>query len=797
MSVFWSGRSLCVNGPYLLALGAFLCLGSAPIGAQFSVEEALSAPFTNQLTAAPAKARVAWFTDQEGRRNVWVAGSHEAARTITDNTADDGQDIDDIAWSRDGERLAWTRGTGPAGSEHTMAANPAELPGPVRQHVEWIDLREERQGHKPVVHMVQDGHTPLFAADGSHLIFLRRGAIWIADLGSATPATPSGTVSSESRDQDAPKIDAHAPVADDPEPAGSTSAPPHEAGVRQLLFVRGAARGLRLSPDGTQLAFVSGRGDHSFVGVYTFAARALTWMDPGTGLDHDPVWSPGGKQIAFVREVPIVSPIADRWMRDGAPWSIRIADVQTGSGHERWHADAGPGSLFHEVSARDQLIWTEGGSLLFPWEKTGFVQLYHVATQGDRAAEPASFAPAGAAVNWEVDSVAADGKRVVFSANEHGSDAGDAERRHLWFASTGAGDAPPIPLTSGREIETSPAMLSDGGIAYLQGGTTEPLTPVLSGDPMHRSMTGSMNLSMNRLAPQLAFQHRKGDRFIEPYFTQPEAVSFAAADGMPVRGQLFLPRACLALPQRDSAHCAHLPAVVFFHGGSRRQMLLGFHPMQYYAQAYEFNQYLASRGFAVLSVNYRSGTGYGLNFRQALNYGANGASEDNDVVGAAKYLQSRPEVDPHRIGAWGGSYGGYLTALALARHSDLYAAGVDLHGVHDWSLELDLWKPTDEPGVDQAAIARRAFQSSPMASVNTWKSPVLLMQGDDDRNVLFAQTVRMAAELRSRGVHVEEKVFPDEVHDFLLHRNWIDAYRLAAEFLERNLKTAPSSATAP
>ena len=301
---------------------------------------------------------------------------------------------------------------------------------------------------------------------------------------------------------------------------------------------------------------------------------------------------------------------------------------------------------------------------------------------------------------------------------------------------------------------------------------------------------------MNRLAPHLAFTHRKGDRFIEPYFVQPKEVSFPAADGMPVHGQLFLPRACLPLPEPDSAHCAHLPAVVFFHGGSRRQMLLGFHPMQYYAQAYEFNQYLASRGFAVLSVNYRSGTGYGLDFRQALNYGANGASEDNDVVGAAKYLQSRPEVDPKHIGAWGGSYGGYLTALALARHSDLYAAGVDLHGVHDWSLELDLWKPTDEPGVEQDAIARRAFQSSPMASLDSWKSPVLLMHGDDDRNVLFAQTVRLAAELRRRGVHVEEKVFPDEVHDFLLHRDWITAYQLAAEFLERNL-AAQSHSTVP
>jgi dipeptidyl aminopeptidase/acylaminoacyl peptidase len=150
-------------------------------------------------------------------------------------------------------------------------------------------------------------------------------------------------------------------------------------------------------------------------------------------------------------------------------------------------------------------------------------------------------------------------------------------------------------------------------------------------------------------------------------------------------------------------------------------------------------------------------------------------------------------VDAKRIGAWGGSYGGYLTALALARGSDMYAAGVDLHGVHDWSLELDLWKPTSDFTVDQAAVSRLAWQSSPMASLDTWRSPVLLMQGDDDRNVLFAQTVRLAHELRARGVPVEEHVFPDEVHAFLLYRDWMTAYTLAADFLDRKL--ANSSVT--
>ena len=217
-------------------------------------------------------------------------------------------------------------------------------------------------------------------------------------------------------------------------------------------------------------------------------------------------------------------------------------------------------------------------------------------------------------------------------------------------------------------------------------------------------------------------------------------------------------------------------------------MMLGWHYMFYYHQAYGFNQYLAGKGYVVLSVNYRSGVGYGEQFREALNYGATGGSEYSDVIGAGLYMKNRADVDGSRIGLWGGSYGGYLTALGLARASDIFAVGVDLHGVHEWNLEINnSLAPAYKPE-ERVEVARIAHESSPMAYVNTWKSPVLLIHGDDDRNVPFSESVQLAEALRRQGVYFEQLIFPDEIHDFLLHKDWMAAYTAADEFLGRYLK---------
>ncbi len=254
---------------------------------------------------------------------------------------------------------------------------------------------------------------------------------------------------------------------------------------------------------------------------------------------------------------------------------------------------------------------------------------------------------------------------------------------------------------------------------------------------------------------------------------------------MQIHGQLFLPP--------DSKPGDKHAALVFLHGGSRRQMLLGWHYMDYYNNAYGMNQYLASQGYVVLSVNYRSGIGYGLGFREAVNQGAAGASEFHDVEGAGLYLKSRADVDPAHIGLWGGSYGGYLTALGLARDSALFAAGVDFHGVHDWSAPRANPGPAAAAPTSAAALAARedsartAFESSPMAAVRTWRSPVLLIHGDDDRNVNFSETITLSNALRQQGVYFEQLILPDEIHTFLRHASWLRGYHAAADFLKRKL----------
>jgi len=264
----------------------------------------------------------------------------------------------------------------------------------------------------------------------------------------------------------------------------------------------------------------------------------------------------------------------------------------------------------------------------------------------------------------------------------------------------------------------------------------------------------------------------------------PAIACITASDGVEAHGQLFLP---VGGPARK-------PAVVYIHGGGPRQMLLGWHNRWEYANDYGANQYLVSRGFIVLSVDYRLSVGYGQAFQFPENTGVRGASEYRDVLAAGKYLQSRPDVDPAKIGVWGASLGGYLTALALGRNSEVFAAGVDVHGVHDRLQPVNTTQLAHAlvgDGITEADLKQALkvqFESSPISAIPTWKSPVLLIHGDDDRIVEFRQSIDLKSRLEDKGVIVEELVLPDDVHDSLLWKNWTASIDAMSKFFEKFLK---------
>lgn len=513
----------------------------------------------------------------------------------------------------------------------------------------------------------------------------------------------------------------------------------------RLFFDKGKDGDLAWSPDGRALAFTSDRDDHSFVGVYRDAATAIAYLAPSTARDFSPQWSPDSSRVAFVRIDGDGGPPQNPLRQYPMPWSILVADASTGTGRTVWHSGAGLRDSLPGING-PQLHWTAGNQLLFVSEQSNWPHLYLVSASGGaaRTVTPGALMVEDAALSPDL-------RTVYYSANS-GVTAGDDDRRHIFRVSVAGGR--PVAVTSGNASEWWPAPTATG-VAYVRAGAREPMTIALNG----------RTLNADRI-PQ---------DFPTAALVVPREVTFRASDGLLIHGAIF----------DQPGGPAKKPAVIFVHGGPPRQMLLTWHYMDYYAYAYGTNQYLASRGFVVLSVNYRLGIGYGHDFQYPAHAGPAGAAEYRDVLAAAKYLTNDSRVDARRIGIWGGSYGGYLTALALARNSNLFKAGVDWHGVHDWSMFPQWFSSQSEryQTIDRKSFLKTAWLSSPDAYVSTWRSPVLLIQGDDDRNVPFHQTVDLVERLKLARVPFEQMIIPNDVHGFLRWQSWLRADQATADFL--------------
>jgi len=766
------GRSAVIH--HLAGLSLVIGL---PLHAQPTVPSSapwLSPPSPLTLVSARKADRLAWMTYDQGLRNVYTAAAPTFTPVrLTRFLTDDGNDLTDVRISDDGAIIVFVRGSAP--NRFGWIANPSHDPDGAERAI-WA----VRSSGGPAWR-VAAGASPELSPDGRWVLFVRDGQIYRARVTRGGPVTAMDT------------------------------------GGVPFVSIWGRNGSPRWSPDGKRFAFVSEREHHAYVAVYDMATRSVQYVAPGVDCDGTPTWSPDGRLLAFSRrpgtpfglQRPVLSgpqPGTDRIsagppssgnpsvgcgggfggvaagdasrpgrsnmagspgffsasFAGGYTLSLMVADIGSARNvasplvaaqipaREVWHNAPGD-SVFTSLAG---MTWA-GDQIAFPVNvpKDEWERWYAIPSAGGA---PVRLTTTDGLIE-DATSVALsrDGGRTMY----YTTNAGDIERRHIWAVPTTGGS--PVRISSGNGIETHPQPLASGAhVAVLYFDARTPASVAL--------------VPASGGAPRVIFP-RLGKNFPTAAHVAPEIVKTRAADGLEISNQLFLPK--------DLKPGEKRPALVFVHGGPRRQMLPGYHYMQFYHWAYAINQWLADQGYVVLSINYRRGIGYGKSFRDAPNAQAAGNSEYQDVLAGGKYLQGRADVDPARIGIWGLSYGGLLTAEALARNSDLFVAGVDMAGVHLYGNVID--------------STNLAFRSSAVGAIDGWKSPVFLVHGDDDRNVDFAQTVGLVQLLRARGVYHEIMVVPDDLHESMLHANWIDTFDQMGTFLKRfvwNRETPPRPA---
>ena len=473
----------------------------------------------------------------------------------------------------------------------------------------------------------------------------------------------------------------------------------------------------------------------------------VKWVDHGQKLEGSdapprdvqlaqPVWSEDGAKAVLLARA---ADNKDRW--------ILALDESTGKTRvvARDHDDAwldGPGA--------NTLGWMKNDrDIYFQSERTGYSHLYTISTDGG---EPRALTSG----KWEVDGVVLSKDKSHFFLTTSEADPG--EHNVYEMSAEGGARTRLTSLPGGHTAVPSP---DDRWFADLYSYTNKP--PELYVQEARAGATAKKLTSSP--APD----------FWEYSWRDVPVVAFPARDGATLRARLYKP----ANFQRGG------PGVVFVHGAGYLQNVHRWWSSSY-EHEYLFHHLLMERGYVVIDVDYRGSAGYGRDWRTGI-YRHMGAKDLEDNVDAARWLVSQHGVDAKRIGIYGGSYGGFITLMAMFTTPDVFAAGAALRPVTNWANYNHPYTSNilNLPQKDQEAYR----QSSPIYFAQGLKGGLLICHGMADTNVHFQDTAELVQKLiELRKENWSLAVYPVENHGFVQPSSWADEYKRIFELFEKNLK---------